>query len=267
MYSLKFKRIASISLAVVCTGLLATVYGSTRTMATRHASVTGGLIHWWKFDGNGSDSIGDLNVTPIGPVSYEPAVMGDGIVFNGSSTGICLPPTLDLQFQWSFSMSVWANLRSYPSSGQMWSSIIFNGDDRPGLDPYALQVGPDKKLVFLVTGAHGEGTITTPMPLNKFVLITATYDKPTGVQSLYINGKLIGQNSGKTELTPVVALVEGQNAGIGIGTNNYFQKSRYHFGWNGVIDDLRIYNRAISPADVQTLYKMGAAAADAYNAG
>jgi hypothetical protein len=116
-------------------------------------------------------------------------------------------------------------------------------------------------MVFMTTGAHAESSVSAAMPMNKFVLVTGVYDKNTGTQSLFLDGKLAAQATGQKELTPVVALEETAVPGIGIGTNNQFQKSVFHFGWDGVINDLRVYNRAILPNDVQALYKLGVAQA------
>lgn len=250
---MKNLRIKSfVVLAVFGASLSVCAVGAT----SKQGSLTVGLVHWWKFNGNGADSVGDTNIVPIGPVNYTDAVMGEGIEFNGSNTGISLPASKEMAFEGSFTISTWALLKS-KTSGKLWQSIIFNGDDRPGLDPYALQVGPNGKLVFLTTGATHDASVEAPFPLNKFVLVTAVYDKYAGTQSLYLDGKLVGQNTNQKDLTPVVALVDNAHAGIGIGTNNEFQKSCYNFGWNGIINDLRIYNRAISGAEVSGLYKLG----------
>jgi hypothetical protein len=244
---------------IILTAMSSSVVASAFATASlaRQASLNVGLIHEWKFNGNGADSIGDSTVVPFGPVSYTDAVMGEGIVLNGSNTGVNLPITKEMQFEGSFTISAWAMLKSKPSSGKMWSSIIFNGDDRAGLDPYALQVGPDGKMVFLTTGAHSESSVSAPLPLNKFVLVTGVYEKNSGTQTLYLDGKQVSQATGKSELTPVVPLVENELPGIGIGVNNEFRKSRYHFGWDGIINDLRIYNRSLSASEVQNLFKLG----------
>jgi len=245
------KSFASTSLVVLCTAVFAS--GAPQTQG----SLSKGLVHWWKFNGTCMDSAGELDLKPIGPIEFVRSPAGYGIDFDGSTTGISIPPFKELQFENSFSISAWAYLRSYPKNGKLWSSIIFDGDDRNGLDPYALQVNGDGKMAFLITGEPNDlSEIQAPMPLRKFVLVTGTYDKQTGSQRLYLDGKLVGTQSEKYSLTPVCALVDGQHAGIGIGTNNGFPKGRYNFGWDGVINDLRIYDRALTIGEIQTLYKM-----------
>jgi len=249
----------SITVFALGAGLLVSGCGGGGSSSTQ-SSLSKGLIHWWKFDGDANDSVGNLSTTPIGPVSYTNAAVGQGIVFNGQTTGINLPPANDMQFQGSFTLSAWAKLNSYVDPSGLWSTIIFCGDDRNGLDPYDLQVDPNGTLQFLTTsatqalGANG----TAQFPLNQFVFVTGTYNKAAGIQRLYVNGKLDCENLNVPNLTPVVPLDPTQNPGIGIGTNNNFPNDGYNMGWNGVIDDLRVYNRAITASEVAQLYHQGA---------
>jgi len=258
MNNTKHRILSSVLLAAGCFAILASASGATSNYTAKKDQLGAGLIHWWKFNGNAMDSAGDLDAVPTGPVEYVPAVMGSGILFDGTSTGINLPCVKELMFANSFTISAWAYLKSYPTgSKQLWSSIIFCGDERNGLDPFALQVGHDGKMNFLLTGEHGDATVDTPMPLNRFVLVTATYNRAAALQCLYLNGKLVGQNTDKPNLTPVVSLVADQKPGIGIGTNNAFPESKYNYGWNGVVNDLRIYDRPLTAIEVQELYNLG----------
>ena len=219
------------------------------------STLTTGLIHWWKFDGNANDSAGSLSTTPIGPVSYLSSP-GQGILFNGTTTGINLPAAPEMQFQASYSISAWAKLNTYVDPSELWSTIIFCGDDRVGLDPFYIQVDPNGNLQFQTASATRSLGInaTAQFPLNKWVFVTGTYNKTAGAESLYVNGKLDSEGLQAPDLTPVVPLDPTQNPGIGIGTNNNFPNDFYNMGWNGVISDLRVYNRALSGAEVQALY-------------
>jgi hypothetical protein len=214
-----------------------------------------GLLHWWKLDGNTLDSAGEISSPAIGPVSYIDSPVGRGIVFDGTNTAISLPPSPEMQFNASFSISAWAMLKAYPSDSQIWATIIFEGDDRPGLDPYDIQVAPDGTLQFLVTSSARASGVNAPtkFPLDRWVFVTGTYDKAEGIQSLYVDGKLVAQVTDAPDLTPVVPLVPFQNAGIGIGTNNAYPYSVYNMGWRGAISDIRVYNRALSAKEVTML--------------
>jgi len=87
--------------------------------------------------------------------------------------------------------------------------------------------------------------------------VVATYDQPSGAMRLYENGMLTSENLYNSTLTPVVPLDPAYHPGVGIGTNNSFPDSSVNYGFNGAIDDVRIYNRALTASEVQALYRQG----------
>jgi len=250
-----------LALASIATCLLIGCGGGGGGSTSKPIALQSGLIHWWKFNGDAVDSIGSLTSTPIGPVTWTSAPTGQGIVFNGSTTGISLPPATDMQFQGSFSISAWAKLAAYPSPGQLGATIIFSGDDRPGLDPFDINVQSDGSFGFLTTGSNEVASVSanTAFPLNTWVFVTGTYDKVAGIQTFYVNGLPESEHLNVFGLTPVVPLSSDGFPGIGIGTNNGFPHSAYNEAWNGAISDMRVYNRAITAAEVQALYTNGKA--------
>ena len=257
------KEIEALRIVVlVCLSFSFVSCGGGSVGASAASTLGNGLIHEWKFDGDATDSVGTLNGTAIGPVTYVKGVTGQAIVLNGSTTGVNVPAATDMQFQKSFSITAWAALYTYPAPSQGASSIIFDGDDRNGLDPYSLMVLPYGNLQFGLDGASQPNAgidIWGTMPLNKFVCIVATYDQPSGAMRLYENGVLTSENLFNSTLTPVVPLDPASNPGVGIGTNNSFPDSYVNYGFNGAIDDLRIYNRALAASEVQALYRQGLA--------
>ena len=259
-YKRRTHRLSFGSLICLCISMVGCGGGSGGVSAA--STLNMGLIHEWKFDGDPNDSIGTLNGTAVGPVTYVKGMIGQAIVLNGSTTGVNVPAAPDMQFQKSFSITAWASLFSYPDPSQGASSIIFDGDDRNGLDPYTLMVLPSGNLQFSVDGAaqpNGGIDIWGKMPLNKFVCIAATYDQKSGALRLYKNGILTGENLFNSALTPVVPLDPASNPGVGIGTNNSFPNSYVNYGFNGAINDLRVYNRALTRSEVQALYREGLA--------
>jgi len=215
-----------------------------------------GLIHEWKLDGDAKDSVGTLDGTVHGPVVFANTPTGARFVGDGQSTGITIPPIADMQFQNSFTISAWASTPTAAPFGHLWEAIFFEGDDRSGLDPYYLMVDASGQLSFQVCSASESAYLYATMPVNKLSLITGTYDKTAGLLRLYINGSMVAQKS-TTKATPVVPLDAGYLPGIGLGGNNAFPNSGFNFSWNGAIDDMRVYNRALSASEVQSLYKQG----------
>jgi hypothetical protein len=71
--------------------------------------------------------------------------------------------------------------------------------------------------------------------------------------SLYENGTVVAY--GVTPNRPFRDLDPTQNPGVGIGNSNY--QSNYNVPFNGLIDELSVYNRALTPSEVLGIVKAG----------
>jgi hypothetical protein len=68
-----------------------------------------------------------------------------------------------------------------------------------------------------------------------------TYDQTT--EKLYVNGNLVDSAACNHTLTYGASVI---NVGTNVGTNG-----------TSAFDDVRIYNRALGPGEIQQLYNMG----------
>lgn len=100
-------------------------------------------------------------------------------------------------------------------------------------------------------GAH---TLLSPADviaeLDAWVHVTGTYDRANGVQSLYINGSL--------EAQAIVGLLEIQETDVptrvgcyNLNTNGDASRSFF----NGITDEVMIFNRALGPDTVSAYYQ------------
>jgi hypothetical protein len=100
-----------------------------------------------------------------------------------------------------------------------------------------------------MTDHSGAGHVvaSTVQPLNTWIHCVASYDGDT--QRLYINGLLADSSSG-------VGIFDWDEAFFseGIGGHQYDPGNPMDYRFNGKIDDVRIYNRALSADEIQKLY-------------
>lgn len=75
--------------------------------------------------------------------------------------------------------------------------------------------------------------------------VTATFDKASTTATLYLNGQSVG-----TTTSPNIERGGVANPLIGI----HQQADLTTFAFNGLIDDVRIYNRALSASEISALY-------------
>jgi hypothetical protein len=95
------------------------------------------------------------------------------------------------------------------------------------------------------------------VPSSQFIHVVATFDSTIGLMRIYLNGVLAAQT-----VTPVVPFREldpNANPGCAIGNHSGFPTSPHNHPFQGLIDELQIYNRALSANGVQALYSAGAA--------
>jgi sugar lactone lactonase YvrE len=222
-----------------------------RTVLTAVAAPSG-LVSWWTANNTAADAMG-LNNASLTGVSYATGEVGQAFSFDGADDSANVADSSSLAFTQSFTIEGWIKVNGLPTNSN-FGSIMFRGDDRGGLDPYVLSVQPNGNLSFLVTPAVTNGSnIQTPIATGQWTHIAATLDDATGLMSLYVNGALAAQST--TDVRPFANLDPTQNPAVGIGNSN--DPTSYNVPFNGLIDELAVYNRALTAGEVLGIYKAG----------
>ena len=168
--------------------------------------------------------------------------VGEAFEFNGSTSYIMnLRPTLP-RIESAITMSAWLNTKTLSHSH---SAVVLN-DARPGgLARSALQLSL-QNATFAVSAAGGGMIIDSRVSpvLNSWYLVTLTFDGVTN--RIYVNGTEKANNETVHQ--------SGATSAFWIGTYNGAQEL-----WAGSIDDVRMYDRALSASEVRLLFKMAPA--------
>ncbi|HWX23132.1 MAG TPA: LamG-like jellyroll fold domain-containing protein, partial [Candidatus Binatia bacterium] len=210
--------------------------------------VPSGLIGWWKGDGNGIDSVAGNNAYAMPNITFTPGMVLQAFACNPVGyTGVQIHDQPYYILTNSLTVEAWARPRG---NGYV---IFFRGDHRPGLDPYTMSMAGNNVLNFGVTDTNGNtASISAPLVFNQWWHLVGTLDGASGNLSLYTNGVLAAQTN--TPVRPFGALIPAQTPGIGIGNVN---DGGNNFPFVGDIDEVRLYNRALSQAEVQSIYLAG----------
>jgi hypothetical protein len=217
-----------------------------------------GLVAWWRAEGNASDSVDGASGVIYDGVAFAPGRVGQAFAFNGTTGAINVPDAPALMLTNSLTVEGWLYVTNAPVAPGM---VIFRGDTRSGLDPYYISVEPDGspsgKLSFVIWGADNiNAYISRPMPVGAWTHVAATLDGATGVMKLYTNAVPAGQIT--TSVRPLGPLDPAFGAGVGIG-NHSSQPGPFNYPFRGLIDELSLYNRALSAAEIQAIYNVGGA--------
>ena len=127
-------------------------------------------------------------------------------------------------------------------------------------DLYYLGYGPENNVLHYKwhLGLIGEEVSLYRLPegqdkprVGEWVHLAGTYNGETGKMSLYVNGKLIGTEThvGEIRLDP-----ESSNRPLAIGAElNGPNIDDLNGEFNGYVDEVRIYDRALSDEEIKTL--------------
>ncbi len=210
------------------------------------ADSTSGLVAYYPLNGNANDESGNGNHgSENGEIEYIDGRTGQAAKFDGTDDYILVPDndTLDL----SDAMTITAWIKSESTSGPR--VIVSKWNDNSWDYSYIFKDHnySDKLRITLTKGGLrgdlGDLTGAAFIPLETWIHVAATYDSDT--LRLYFNGVQDGtlSASGTIKNSATALLIGAVYTGGGIQEK-----------FKGAIDDIRIYNRALSPAEIQEIY-------------
>ncbi len=199
-----------------------------------------GIVSWWRGEGNADDFTGNNNGTTTG--TYAPGMVGQGFAFDGATDG---------------SQQFTAGTSGMPTGSadrtiEMWAKATTLATMEGFLGGYGLESNSEMYEVFF-TGFQttqqpafsqwGLSESGPSVPLGAWVHVAAT--SLGSVVTLYVNA----------------SLVAGQTFPMATPTS-----SSFHMGFldpthllNGVVDEVTVYDRALYPAEIGSIYGAGSA--------
>jgi subtilisin family serine protease/subtilisin-like proprotein convertase family protein len=217
-----------------------------------------GIATWWRGEGNAVDAVSGANGTFNSPAAVAPGLIGQAFTFPGTTRGgINVPDVPALQLTRSLSIEGWVFVTNPPSGP---GEIIFRGDVRGGLDPYFLDVEPRGGfptgcLQFGIEDAFGGYTfIACGTPIGNWAHLAATLEDSSGSMRIYTNGVLAVQTT--TAVRPLGPLDPNSQPGVGIGNHSSQPTAPWDYPFRGRVDELSVYQRAISASEVKAIYNL-----------
>jgi hypothetical protein len=215
---------------------------------------TGGMIAHWKFDetsgGIASDSAGGHNGRlQGGPVWTSDGKIGGALEFDGEDDYVDIDVPDEME---EMTIAMWLKYNTVdgesPMDPYISSSLISHNlySDIGSVHFNLINIDGTVFVELSPSGIfeeyHSEGSFEA----GRWYHVAATYDNPNGEVKIYINGQI----DSSTNETVGPALIG--EAAIGDWTGATYETDR-HF--DGVLDDIRIYDSALSEEDITELYK------------
>src|SRR3989344_1315771 len=220
-----------------------------------------GLVGYWNFeegtgnsrtfDRSGNGNTGALNIMdPLTDWVNGATSTGQALDFDGNNDYVSVGDSVNLDIVGSITVATWVRANSFGVCGDE-ERLVFKGTGPSNGNIYTLGIGDSKAMFSLhlaiFSGSNCQGSSpciagNTTLATNRWYYLVGTYDGT--VIRIYVDGRLDGsQNAVSTGTADANAVLFGA-------------RSDGQDTLTGSLDEVRIYNRALTSSEVERLYKL-----------
>jgi hypothetical protein len=216
------------------------------------ADLNTGLMAYYNFDDcSANDSSANANNGTVkGNLSCVAGVANKALQFDGASY-ITVPNAASLNPTTQLTMSFWIRVDAFTNT---WSGIIHKGGFAGSCyqnREYSLWLNSSS---YIEQNSAGDSNCqiavdSKKVTKGKWLYYVGVVDRVKHIQSIYINGVL---NSKKTDSYSTFNI---NNYDLRIGYPE--ETGTWHSPFKGALDEIRLYNRALTAAEISSLYYQG----------
>src|ERR1043166_8194305 len=214
-----------------------------------------GLVSWWPGEGNAHDIVSHNNGALNNGAGFDVGEVGQGFSLDGSDDEVRIGNPASLKLN-SISIDAWVKPTNTPGDYQAiltkWNQNTGTGS---GGDSYGLWLFNSGSTFQLFSAIHQTNgaepfRIAGNVPLNQFSHVAMTYDSATGAFAIYVTGSVVSPTT-----VTALGLVQS-DVDVHIGRENDNIVPRF---FPGVIDEVEVFDRALSQPEIQAIYDAGSA--------
>jgi hypothetical protein len=219
-----------------------------------------GLVALWAGEGEGNDSVGGDNGT-LTDITFTDGKAGQAFSFNGTSSSIRIPasPALDVGSGSGFTVMAWINPTDVTQNHPLfeWNDATYWGVHfhiAPG-QPTAGSSGQAgmgqlyANIVDSTGGWHQLGSSMGVVSANDFQQVALTYDRASGLATIYRNGQIVSQQN----IGSFVARTAARDLYLGRRPAPSAEVGTFA----GLLDEAAVFDRALSPTEIREEYDAG----------
>lgn len=202
-----------------------------------------GQVSCWPGEGNANDAWDGNNGTLQNGATFASGLVGQAFSFDGVDDYVNVPDANNLDFTTDLTIDAWV----YQNAQQSGYHVLVGKGRSPTGTGYAMGIGDGKAGIGLNNGSTNCAPADSQtLPLGQWNLIAVTFGSSTA--KVYVNGQLRATQpcSFSSLLVSTQPLNIGREAS-GIPGRNYA----------GLADEVQVYNRALSLAEIQSIYNAG----------
>jgi hypothetical protein len=211
-----------------------------------------GLLGHWKFDEGQGDVVSDSSVQAndgeLLDAQWVKGSFGTALLFDGQGAHVSIPEIAGLNGSDEMTAAAWVYWEGtgrYPNilTGGTWSPggfLMFVADNQ-----CSFRLGRPQSKTSSVPEPWREtsATLVAPFAMAQWYHLAATFKRP--VLTTYVNGQAVGSATWDYPIGHHGDLLVGKWAGTG--------------GHKGLIDDVKVFNQALSSTEIAAEYERGSA--------
>ena len=203
------------------------------------------IVGDWHFNEKSGNIAYDSELQPANNGTINGATWTDGkynpaLSFDGVNDYVEVPDSPSLDLTGALSVEAWVYIRNMASANY----IVSKGNDDKVNGQYGILLSNNQFSFHMYEGDH-RYILGSNATTQKWYHVVGTWDGTT--MKLYINGFLNSSGTWAGSLTP-------NNLNLQIGR---LGKPNWMYQFDGIIDEVRIYNRALSAAEILKHYQAG----------
>jgi len=222
---------------------------TTTVTPTSCTAIPSGAAAWYRAENNGVDSAGPNFATASGGATYTSGKAGQAFSFDGVNDSVNAPMSASLQLTTGATVEFW--MKGDPSN-----SLTSCCQGLVATDMYAVEIASGG----IHFGLSTDNGVTQPFPssgvvaisTNQWHHIAGTYDGAT--IALYIDGVLAASSAHTGTISSNSGFLSIGSEDGRTGTCPACVGTRYY---KGLIDEVTVYNRALTATEIQTVFGAG----------
>ena len=206
---------------------------------------TSGLVAYYPFSGSVEDESGNNNDGQVFGASLTKdrnGKLNSAYTFAGSQQFIRVPNSLELHnLGQQMTISSWVLIDQWQSGA--WGAVACKATASKPHFQFQLWYDSAKKKAFFESDGRHSTNGGFEMELKKWYHLVLMLDGK--IRRFYVNGELIGIDTN-------LPLIQPDYSPLEFG-RDFYSSTEYHIG---ALDEIRIYNRALSLSEIRNLYKL-----------
>ncbi|MBN2359942.1 MAG: LamG domain-containing protein [Deltaproteobacteria bacterium] len=211
------------------------------------------LVGYWSLDdGDGLTAVddstyrGDGQLIDMASAAWVDGVFGGALQFDGVDDHVDVPDHAGLDLTTAVTVEAWLYAHAVAPTPD-WRTVVAK-DNAADFECYGILVEGDQRVVSFYVNDGGVAWASAPLPVEQWTHVLGTYDVAAAAIAIYIDGEL--SSSGPLSASPVLT----SDSPLVIGGNTAPGGSYAPYYFDGIVDEVRVWNRVLSPEEIKASY-------------